>query len=177
MCVQYNKDLDGALDRINDNLVKTEQSLNKTFHPKIIATYNYVQAWQPQPSSSSLGKKILVMIFRGFQNVSMSLASQLQQLKDLKVAVIDRRTQTFPSINNAHVVICDPTNIPHNFPWSSFASFVAYEDKIECLSKLLFGKSVKVDSFICLKGVSNGDQQEPGEDHIESKSVRKIRNV
>ena len=117
------------------------------------------------------------MIFRGFENVSTSLISQLQQLKGLKVTAIERRTQTFPLINNAHVVICDPANIPENFPWSSFASFIAYEDKIEYLSKVLFGKSVQGNNFICLKGVSSGDQQELDGYNIESMSLQYINKL
>ena len=178
MCAQYNNDLDGALDRIKDNLTKIEQSLNntKTSHPKIVATDNYVRKWQPQPSPLSLNNKILVVIFRGFHDVSTSIISQLQQHKGLKVTAIERRTQTFPLISNAHVVICDPANIPDNFPWSSFASFIAYEDKIEYMSKVLFGKSVKVNNFICFKGASSEDQQKLETHKIESFSASDSKN-
>ena len=173
MCSQYNKDLEGALDRIKDNLIKIEQGLNntKSSHPKVVATYNYVRKWQPQPSPPSLDSKILVMIFRGFHHVSTSITSQLQQHKGLKVTVIERRTQT-SLINNAHVVICDPANIPDNLAWSSFASFIAYEDKIEYLNKVLFGKSVKVNNFICFKGASTGHQQKLETHKIESKPMK-----
>jgi hypothetical protein len=182
MSTQYNKELDGALDQIKDYLMKTEQSLNnaKTSHPKVVATYNYVRTWQPQPSSLTLDNKILVMIFRGFQDVSTSLASQLQQLKGLKIMTIERKSQIYPLISNAHVVICDPANIPDNFPWSSFASIIAYEDKIEWLNKVLFGKSLKENNFICLKGVSSGEQhcqQEFAESNIESKARFRRRTL
>ena len=176
MSTQYNKELDGFLNRIKDNLMIAEQSLKnaKTSHPKVVATYNYVRTWQSQPSSLSLDNKILVMIFRGFQDISTSLLSQLQKIKGLKITIIERKSQTSPLINNAHVVICDPANIPDNFPWSSFASFIAYEDKIEWLSSVLAGKSVKANNFICLKGVTTEDQQELAEHNIESKSTKSM---
>ena len=176
MCTQYNKDLDGALDEMKDYLVKAERSLTnaRTFHPKVAATYKCVRTWQPQPSSLVSGGKILVMVFRGFQEVSKSLMSQFQQFKGHRTTTIERKSSLFPLLNDAHVVICDPANIPDNFPWSAFVLFISYEDKIEWLSKILFGKPIKAKKFIHLKGISSQGEQNISECNIgsiEGKSI------
>lgn len=177
MSTQYNKDLDGALDQMKDYLTKAERNLTnaRIFHPKVAATYKYVRTWQPQPSSLVPGSKILVMVFRGFQEVSKSLMSQLQQLKGLRTTTIERKSSLFPLLNDAHVVICDPANIPDNFPWSSFALLISYEDKIEWSSKVLFRKPIKAKRFIQLKGISSQDHQnfnECNNHNIEGKWIK-----
>lgn len=177
MSTQYNEDLGGSLDQIKDYLVKAERSLinTRTFHPKVAATYKYVRTWQLQPPSIVFGGKILVMVFRGFQDISKSLMSHLQLIKGLRTIIIERESSLFPLLNDAHVVICDPTNIPDNFPWSLFTLFISYEDKTEWLSKVLFGKPMKAKRFVYLKCISSQDQQNVSEcnvDNIEGKSLR-----
>lgn len=99
---------------------------------------------------------------------------QLQKLQGLKITTMERRSQTFPVINHVHVIICDSANIPDNFPWSSFVSFILYEDKLEWLNKMLLGKLIKVDKIICFKGVLSRSKQERKECNNEGKKIHRL---
>lgn len=120
--------------------------------------------------------KTLVMIFRGYHDVSTSIKRQLQKLKGLEVTAIESENQTQPSFSKAHVVISDPSQIPANFPWSSFTSVIAYEDKIEWLSKILMGRSLALNHFICLKSVTREDRFQDITDSCIMESKFKLQN-
>ena len=173
MSVQYNKELDGSLDLIKDNITKAERSLTNTkiFHPKVMAIYQYLQTWHQQTLCPNLDSKTLVVIFRGFEHTSQNLIHQLEQLRGLNVVAIGRKSLV-SSMKNTHVFVCDPTNIPDNFPWSSFVFIIAFEDKLKLLNKVLLGKCTQVKRFICLRGVTSTDQQELPECNIEGTLIK-----
>lgn len=155
----YKKELNGFLDEIMANLMIIDESLKnaKKYHPKVVATYNYIVSWQPNPSSLTLDEKILIILFRGFHHLSTIIVRSLEDIKGLKIATITKSNSQV-MVNDAHVFICDPTDVPYHFSWSSFKWFITFtQNKTKELENLLQGVHLKGKKIICFRGVTSGD--------------------